>query len=428
MERILGWKGAAPWFGSAVVVLLAAVAAHVARVPLNGTIVLVTVGAVLTVAGYGILEAERQEGERRKRTDLTLERLSRQVESERQTVDALATGLEVAIFVCDRALNVLYANRSARELFRFPDPVGRPLLAVTLSHELVELAREAARDEEARTSELHFQLPDERIGLAKAWPSPEGRLFVSLVEITDLRRLERIRRDFVANVSHELRTPLTVIRAYAETILDDDAPDPELVGRYLPRVIAEVDRLNHLTSDLLVLSAAEAGPVRKNACDLAETLRGVVVQLESKARAKGIDLGLSAPKTMMIEANPGQMVQVGLNLVDNAINYTAAGTVDVALEERPETVVITVRDTGVGISEADQKRVFERFYRADKGRSRQSGGTGLGLAIVKHLVEAHGGVVEIESQLGKGTTMRVELPRGDLAFGEISGATLRPGP
>lgn len=409
-------RGPGLWFAGATFLLFLGIVLSVGKLPIDGRLMLILLAGGCTLAGFRQAEKQRAELDAQRKTDSALGRVQRQLESQRQVVDALADGLEIAIFVLDEGAVVRYANRHAREFFKFPEPMAKPLLTVTLSHELEELVFAVREAKEERSEELTFQMPDERIGLAKAWPSPEGRLFLSVLDITDLRRLERIRRDFVANVSHELRTPLTLIRAMAETVLDDETPDPDLVSRYLPRMIGEVDRLSAMTSDLLVLSAAEAAPVRKNDCDLAATMRDVVAQLTPKAEAKGIELSYEGPDRLLLEANPAQMVQVFLNLIDNGLNYTLVGTVRVELSATDEEAVAVIADTGLGIAVDQQARVFERFYRVDKGRTRQIGGTGLGLAIVKHLVEAHGGSIELESDLGRGSAFTVRLPRGRVAI------------
>jgi two-component system phosphate regulon sensor histidine kinase PhoR len=375
---------------------------------------LVAIGAQLQSQGrssdfaFGRLESERK-------------LLEAQLNQQRRSIDALADGLEVAIFLCDLRGLVLYANRRAVEMFKFENPLGRSILAVTLSYDLEQLVLDAVRLAGPRNAELTFSYPDERVGVAKAWiPDEEGhRVFVSVFEITPLRRLERIRQDFVSNVSHELRTPLTVIRAMAETLLEEKPPSPEQLDRYLPRIIAEVDRLATISNDLLLLSAAESNPVRKSRCDIAEVFRTIVQELLGKAHAKGLELVLETPGHVLIEANSAQMSQVAINLIDNAINYTSTGEIRITISRDDESVLIQIADTGIGIASEHVPRIFERFYRVDRARSRSTGGTGLGLSIVKHIVEAHGGGVSVQSALNRGSTFTVRMPIGD--------PTLNPG-
>lgn len=348
--------------------------------------------------------------ERKREQNETLSDIAR---NQKLAVDAFADGLDVGIFVCDERCQIAYANRFAQSLFGFENPSGRSILAVTLSVELEQLALGALDGGKVIETEITFSFPKERICLARAWTTndPPRRAYLSLVEITDLRRMERVRKDFVANVSHELRTPMTVIRAYAETMIDDDS-DKELRDKYLPRIISEVDRLTSITHDLLVLSTAESSPVRKGPCELGAIVRYAVNLLTPRAEEKGLLLTYEGPDDLDIEANASQITQVVVNLVENAIKYSNEGGVDVRLEDQGEYVRFDVTDTGIGIPEEHLPRLFERFYRVDKARSRASGGTGLGLSIVKHIVEAHGGSIHVDSAQNRGSTFSVVLPKG----------------
>ena len=385
----------------------------IAVAPRGGTLAAPwALGALLMVGGA--LVARRED--RAARAALgTRDRAARELEArlteQSRTVDALADGLDAALFICDTGGAIRYANPPARRLFGHDAPIRQTLLAATLSVELERLLAEASGGGSPRRAEIAFAYPHDWIGLVSAWRE-EGvdRVFVSVYEITELRRLERSRKDFVANVSHELRTPMTIIRNFAETLLDEDPPTPETSNRMLPRIIAEVDRLSTITQDLLELSVAESSPVWKQPCDLGEIVRGVAAQLQPKAVDKELVLTYEGPDALPVQANPGQIRQVVLNLVDNALNYTARGSVDVALGREGPRATLTVRDTGIGIATEHVERVFERFYRVDRGRSRATGGTGLGLSIVRHIVEAHGGTVRLESALNRGSTFRVELP------------------
>lgn len=352
---------------------------------------------------------------------LVMESMQQRLVENRHAIDSLADGLDVAIFLVDPKATVLYANRRAQEMFRFSDPEGRSILAITLSYDLEALVFEVIRAGQAMDAELTFSYPEERVNVASAWEE-EGtdRLFLAVYEVTDLRRLERVRRDFVANVSHELRTPLATIRAMAETLHDDAGEDKALAERYHAKIISEVDRLSLIANDLLVLSAAESNPVRKHLCDIAEVVQSTVNQLSAKATEKGLTLTYKGPERLMIEANGAQLAQVAINLVDNALNYTQEGSVEVEVRGEGPIVVFETRDTGIGIASQHLPRIFERFYRVDKGRSRSTGGTGLGLSIVKHITESHGGTVTVNSALNSGSTFRVELPVGDINTVPIS--------
>jgi two-component system phosphate regulon sensor histidine kinase PhoR len=279
---------------------------------------------------------------------------------------------------------------------------------------LERLVLEAYQTKEPQSGELAFSFPKERLGSVKAWVNPDdpGKVFLSIYDMTDLRRLERVRQDFVANVSHELRTPMTLIRSMAETLLDDASPGTNS-ERYLGKIIEEVDRLSLMTQDLLILSAAESNPVRKHPCDLADVFRSTVHQLEPTAKQKGLELTYEGDRSCLVEANTAQMVQVALNLIQNAINYTNSGKITVRLLCDGRVASVQVDDTGIGIASEHLSRVFERFYRIDKGRSRNTGGTGLGLSIVKHIVEAHGGTLTVDSALNRGSCFEVRLPKGE---------------
>ena len=399
---------------AALVFLLCAIAGYLNVVHFLATGALLVGSAIF--AGLG---ARSHMNERAITADLLKQRaesdlLRSELQQQGQAIDAFADGLDIAIMICDLKGVVLYANRRSSEMFRFENPVGRSVLAITLSYDLERLVLDAIQNAAPREQEVVFPPPDDRVALAKAWVGFDGqRIFLSVYEVTNLRRLERVRQDFVANVSHELRTPMSIIRAYAETLLDDDPPDAVTSQRYLPRIIDEVDRLSGITQDLLVLSAAESSRVQKQICDLAEIYEGIVAQLSKKAEGKALEIEYHGPSHLPIEANPTQMSQVALNLVDNAINYTPKGRVDVYVEPKEDgRVEVRVVDTGIGIASEHATRIFERFYRVDKGRSRSTGGTGLGLSIVKHIVDAHEGMVSLKSALNVGSEFTVVLPIG----------------
>jgi two-component system phosphate regulon sensor histidine kinase PhoR len=205
---------------------------------------------------------------------------------------------------------------------------------------------------------------------------------------------------------------MTTIRAMAETLLDGDPEDKELTDRYLSKIIREVDRLTAMTDDLLTLSKIENERPLQRPFNLAEVVRSVVAQLATKAKEKGLELRCTAPDDAPVMGSSSEMTQVVLNLVDNALNYTTSGSVEVRLACEGDSIKLTVRDSGIGIAEEHQARIFERFYRVDKGRSRATGGTGLGLSIVRHIVESHDGTIVVESELNMGSVFVVTLPVG----------------
>lgn len=331
---------------------------------------------------------------------------------ERNVLDGLAEGLDVWILLLDSEGKIQYANERAMEAFGFKNPLGQSVLAVTLSRDLAELVEASGRGEIAEIRELTLRHPQERTVLARVWPANDQKdqFFLSVYDVTDLRRLERARRDFVANVSHELRTPMATIRAMAETILEDPQPTESPNTRYLQKVITEVDRLTRISDDLLVLSAAESDSKQKEPIELASVVNAAAQQIRPKAERKGLELIATDVDQAVVMGNAEQLTQVMLNLLENAVNYTASGTIRVSLTTSHDTAEVRVEDSGIGIPSEHMGRVFERFYRVDKARSRATGGTGLGLSIVRNIIETHGGVVGVESVLNEGSTFWFRLP------------------
>ncbi|HRJ26740.1 MAG TPA: ATP-binding protein [Fimbriimonadaceae bacterium] len=381
--------------------------AHVAWMTLGLVVSLGAVGLTAALRGrlLNALEAARRE---EKRTMLAERRLS----GLREMIDELAEGLDTAICVLDDRGNIEYANRAAIKLFRFEEPTGRSILAVSLSQELQKIVLDAGQKQLPVTAEIRLGTGGDRTGIARAWPesADRPRVFLSIYDVTDLRRLERVRQDFVANVSHELRTPMSSIRAMAETLDDLSVPDPPLQKRYLDKIMNEIDRLTSIVDDLLLLSSAESEEHQSGVSDLGEIIAEVVRQLQPKAKKKKLELTAETSPEVFAAVPHERLTQIVLNLVDNAIKYTVQGSVRVAGFVEGQSAILHVQDTGIGIASEHQTRIFERFYRVDKGRSRASGGTGLGLSIVRHLVESYGGTIQVQSQLNRGSSFRVELP------------------
>ncbi|KHF36495.1 Alkaline phosphatase synthesis sensor protein PhoR [Paenibacillus sp. P1XP2] len=245
----------------------------------------------------------------------------------------------------------------------------------------------------------------------------KGMLFL-LQNITAIRRLENMRSEFVANVSHELKTPVAAVKGFAETLLGGGVKDEETARSFLQIIYDESERLNRLISDILDLSKIESrrSPMDYAPVHLASFCGSIIDTMATVAEKKRIALHADIPEELFIEADEDKLRQILLNLLSNAVSYTQdGGKVELKVRELQdaegtEKVVIKVTDTGIGIPKKDQPRIFERFYRVDKARSRSSGGTGLGLSIVKHLVELHHGDISVDSELGIGTTFTVELP------------------
>ncbi|MCM3730993.1 ATP-binding protein [Fictibacillus nanhaiensis] len=232
-------------------------------------------------------------------------------------------------------------------------------------------------------------------------------------DITELKKLEQVRKDFVANVSHELKTPITSLKGFAETLLDGAGENEEFRNKFLTIILNESDRLQDLIQDLLDLSKSEQGfHLDIQPVNLKSLVQETVEILLPKAEKKNIDLSLTVAGSPMMDGDPPRLKQIIINLVSNSLTYTPAnGSVKVNVEEKNEHVKLTIKDTGIGIKESEIPRIFERFYRVDKARSRNSGGTGLGLAIVKHLVEAHHGTINVQSKLGEGSEFIILFPK-----------------
>ncbi|WP_440896083.1 two-component system histidine kinase PnpS [Amphibacillus sp. Q70] len=239
-----------------------------------------------------------------------------------------------------------------------------------------------------------------------------GLVFV-FHDITELKHVEQIRKDFVANVSHELKTPITSIKGFAETMLDDEIGDRSLQEKFLTIIYKESDRLQALIHDLLQLSKLERDEfdIELRRVDLSPLIEDSVTMVNDQAEKKGIHLILKVDNNLSLIGDEARLKQVMLNLLYNGINYTKEnGTVMITAKRSNQWIEISVEDNGIGISREAIDRIFERFYRVDKARSRDTGGTGLGLAIVKHIVEAHKGSIEVESELNVGSTFKILLP------------------
>jgi two-component system phosphate regulon sensor histidine kinase PhoR len=346
---------------------------------------------------------------------------------ERERLEAILRGMVEGVLVTDLDGRVVLMNERARELLRVPpgmDGRGRPLIELTRDPALAELPRELGAGPPALSRDVCLRGgsgPTLQVNAARlrgADGNPFGFLLV-LHDVTELRRLEVIRRDFVANVSHELRTPLTAIKGYAETLLGSAGDDRAIARRFLEVIDRHSERLGRLIDDLLALSDLELGrtPLHLGAVSVAVAVDDVLEILAERIARAGVQIGVHiAPSTPPVLADGDRLRQVLINLVDNAIKFTTAGgrvMVRASAADgsgRPGFVEIAVEDTGIGIPAQDLPRLTERFFRVDKARSRELGGTGLGLAIVKHIVGAHGGSLAIESTLGQGTTVRVTLP------------------
>jgi PAS domain S-box-containing protein len=324
---------------------------------------------------------------------------------------ALVESMVEGVIAADARGRIVTANSAARRLLGYGQDEPLPGLAELFR---VKAAREIVQAVLAGQLVQNRQLEmDGRVLIASARPLPGGGAVLVLHDLTELRRLEAVRRDFVANVSHELKTPLTSISGYAETLLAD-RPGPEVERRFLATILSNARRMQRLVDDLLDLSRIESGRWQPDLgpVDVATTAREAWAGLSERAKERGVRLEVDvAPDAATVQADDDALCQALTNLFDNALRYSAPGTA-IVCRARPEGegVTVSVTDQGAGISREHLPRIFERFYRADPSRSRAEGGTGLGLSIVKHVVEAHGGRVSAESQLGAGTTVSCWFP------------------
>jgi two-component system phosphate regulon sensor histidine kinase PhoR len=246
---------------------------------------------------------------------------------------------------------------------------------------------------------------------------PQRGAIAMLYDITELERLERVRKDFVANVSHELRTPLSAVSGYAETLLEGALEDPANCRKFVEIIMAKARQLNNIATDLLILSSLESGkPPAAEPVSLRESIESASRTVEPAARLRGVRFVFGRMDDLSVLGYDVRLEQVFVNLLENAIKFNRPeGEVRVEIARESEQAVVRVQDTGMGIPSRDLPRIFERFYRVDKARSRATGGTGLGLAIVKHAVEQMGGSVSVKSDLGHGSVFTVSLPVDEAA-------------
>ena len=347
------------------------------------------------------------------------------LEREQAKATAILDAMVEGVIATDGHDHIILLNEGARGIFGLGQTrvERRPLLEVIRNVDLHGLLSEsrAAADGEVVSREIKLPDPPERVLQVHAVPlrftGDEPGVVIILHDITELRRLEQVRTEFVANVSHELRTPLTAIQGYLETLLDGALEEPQHARKFLEIVFRHTERLGRLTDDLTDLSNIELGRIslRIEPTDLTEVTESALAIIQPRAGSGRVTVKANLPADMPeVLADRDRLAQILINLVDNAVKYTpAGGHVWVEAQRLPSGMVeVAVRDTGVGVPKADLPRLTERFYRVDKARSRELGGTGLGLAIVKHLVLAHGGDLGIESELWKGTTVRFTLPTG----------------
>ncbi|HUK53618.1 MAG TPA: ATP-binding protein [Candidatus Binatia bacterium] len=340
--------------------------------------------------------------------------------SERDFSAAVLAGMTEGVAVVDAAERILFANQAFAEAVGALEAsaAGRPLLEVARHSALIAAAHAALAGQGQMQAEVEFGTVRPRtFSLTAAPVTPQGReargAVLVLHDVTEIRRLERVRRDFVANVSHELRTPLTTIQGFAETLLGGALDDRNANLKFLAIIRDHAARLGRLTDDLLKLSAIEGGSMtfRLEPVSVPALVDHCIEAVSLKARARGLEISREVPENLpFVRGDSLRLEEVLKNLLENAIQYTPPpGSICVRAAAEPGAVVLCVEDTGIGILSTEQERIFERFYRVDAARSRELGGTGLGLSIAKHIVEAHQGRLWVESELGHGSRFYVSL-------------------
>ena len=353
-----------------------------------------------------------------------------ELRSERDLVSRILNGMHEGVLLLDKAGRVDLMNPALREMLLVrADAVGQPLLEVVRHAELKELLDRARTTKTTCSGEIELGgLKPRRLLVRGAAFTDGGGLLAVFFDVTDIRRLESLRRDFVANVSHELRTPVTAILSASET-LESAIKDPEAAKRFLAIIARNAQRLQGLIEDLLDLSRIESRELRLRPEKFAfePFASHLVGMFKERADKKRIQLALVVEKGVEAEADRRALEQVISNLVDNAVKYCPGGsTVTLrAMAIDGPGVRIEIVDDGPGIEEKHLPRLFERFYRVDAGRSREMGGTGLGLSIVKHIIEAMGGSIDVTSTVGQGTTFAVTIPHASARVRDRSDPDLR---
>ncbi|HMJ90191.1 MAG TPA: ATP-binding protein [Candidatus Acidoferrum sp.] len=340
-----------------------------------------------------------------------------QARAERQT---LFNSMVEGVALLDATGRIQLVNRSLEKQFELTvDVRGQTLMEAFRRPELAQLLQRLASDRSVLSIEIEVLAREPRwfeVNAATVFDrqaQPQGAILV-FHDLTRIRQLENTRREFVANVSHELRTPLSLIKGYVETLLDGGArEDPELTTKFLRTIERHSNRLTNLIEDLLTISRLESGQItlQLRAVPLRSFVEHLLSDLHARATERGVTIENQLAPELQGRADPDRLEQVLVNLLDNAIKYgRAGGRVEVRGRALAEQVELCVADDGPGIPAEAKERIFERFYRVDRARSRETGGTGLGLAIVKHIVQSHGGKVWVESEPCKGTLFYLTLP------------------
>jgi two-component system phosphate regulon sensor histidine kinase PhoR len=357
-------------------------------------------------------------GQSLNRTSTQLHELVNRLSLESSRRDSILASMMEGVLAVDDDMRVTFCNQSFSRAVscQYPVPESMPLLELVREPELFDILKQVLSSGQSVKQRLELSGPSNRSLEIQASPlasTARPGVIAILHDITDLERLERVRKDFVANVSHELRTPLTAIRGYAETLLDGALEDQENNRRFLEIIKAHAIRLNNISADLLVLSELESRrpQAEPEGISVPAVLESALRTVEAEGRIRGVYLHCEKLDEVEVLGDRMRLEQVLVNLLDNAVKFNRpGGEVRVAVEKTGDGYAqITIADTGIGIPSGEIPRIFERFYRADKTRSREVGGTGLGLSIVKHVVERMNGTIRVESVLGKGSKFFVQF-------------------
>lgn len=339
---------------------------------------------------------------------------------ERDKLTAILSSMTEGVLAVDKEGKILLVNQAASNTFGLGNKVmGRPIWEVLQNEQINPLVKETLRSGESQISELTNLSPSEKVFRLHITPirDSQGELGVAIIlhDITDLKKLEKMRVEFVANVSHELKTPLASIKGFVETLQEGALNEPENAMKFLSIIERHTNRLTDLINDLLSLSKIESGetPLELKRIKLLPFINKTVATFDDRIRKKRHSLTVNVQDgSLEIAADKALLDQALSNLLDNAIKYTPpGGKITVSATDTGRHIELAVSDNGIGIPEQDLPRIFERFYRVDKARSREMGGTGLGLAIVKHIVLAHGGTVFAKSKSGQGSTFTITFPK-----------------
>lgn len=330
------------------------------------------------------------------------------MERDRTTREDILSSMQEGVLLFDRDGSVVYRNDRADQLLGGPVGAIRELVQPAL-RDLVEAAAASLRP---RPVEV-VAGPQPRALLAAAQPISGGQTLAVLRDVTRARMIDAVRSDFVANASHEMKTPVASIQALAETLVAAASSDPDEVPRFAEQLEREAVRLSRIVSDLLDLSRLEGEPITRADVRLDRLVAEEAGRLHDRVKEAKLRLVEQLDRPVVVLGSARDLSLLARNLLENAVQYTRpGGTIEVSVQAEDGTGVLSVRDTGIGIPAREQARIFERFYRVDRARSRDTGGTGLGLSIVKHIAENHGGTVEVRSELGQGSTFTVRLPAG----------------